>query len=298
MRGQLDPHYGFERIEEPTPILVIRVPRDEPDLVNDLEEAAETVAPVDLEGATILLLGHRRELVVPLVPLRDAVAARIRMDGAIAAEGRRALAPGSHRALTWPGDHRRRPRLLVRLAGTVADLEESGFDALAASLAPLAGDSALREVQAVHLIGDQDEARLDGGLFWDDLLRHHAEASERHSLAIQLAARVTPAPPAPDGLAPLAARLEQLGYVVRLHPSAKVPVDLAAERRHPPQRVVAFLAPILDGDTAQAALEATRALGADVGLVVATQTEREGARKLVATRVRSIAPDDVATLQL
>jgi hypothetical protein len=296
MRGQLDPDFGFERWET---ILAIRVPHDEPDLVNDVEAAAEAVGPTDLDGATILLVGHRKDLVVPTGALRDAVTARVQQDRAIAQETRRALAPGSHRALVWPGDPRRRPRLLVRLPGSVADLEESGYDVLAASLAPLAEEAGYRDAAAVHLVGDADEARLEGGLFWEDLLRHHQEATERHQLAVELAGKVQQPAPSPfeEQLAALDARLQQLGYVVRLHPSAKVPVDLAAERKAAPRRLVAFLAPKVDADTAQAALEATRALAADVALLVAPSIDREGSRKLVATRVRHITPDAIATLQ-
>ncbi len=298
LRGQLDPQYGFERWES---ILAVRVPRDEPDVVNDVEEAAETVGPADVEGATVLLVGNRKDLVIPSSALADAVALRVQLDAAIAQETRRALPPGGHRALTWPGDARRRPRLVIRLPGSVAEVEDEGFDALAATLAPLAEEPSYRDVHAVHLVGDRDEARLEGGLFWEDLLRQHQEASERHELAQELAAKVhAPAAPAPADalLAALEARLQQLGYVVRLKPSAKVPVDLAAERKAAPHRVVAFLAPLLDGDTAQAALEATRALQADLGLVVARQVDKEGERKLVATRVRAIAPDAISTLHL
>ncbi len=298
LRGQLE-SYGFERLEG---ILAIRVPRDEPDLVNDVEEAAEFVGGPDIEGATVLLIGDRRELIIPASALATAVANRVRLDAAVAQETRRALAPGSHRVLTWPGDPRRRSRLVVRLPGSVAEVEEDGFDALAAALAPLAEEPSYRNVHAVHLVGDADEARLEGGLFWDDLLRQHQEAEERHTLAHELASKVAvPAPPPPDPQAPalaaLEARLQQLGYVVRIRPPSRVAVDLAAERKAPPQRIVAFVTPLLDAAVATAALEATRSLQADIGLVVAPETDRDGARKLVATRVRHLTADAIATLQ-
>lgn len=94
--------------------------------------------------------------------------------------------------------------------------------------------------------------------------------------------------------------LMDAGYTLRIHPD--VPghaIDLAADRPdRAPERIIAWSVPVLDRDTAERALAATRDLGAALGVVVAPQADADGQRVLVATRVRWLPPERIEGLRL
>lgn len=179
-------------------ILVVRVPRPEPDIVNDIELAVEHLAPTDTQGITAaLLVGDSKPLAVPIHPFMELMAQRVRFDHDQCTQLRPRLAPTTHQVYRAPGDARKTLRLALRLGSpSVQDLGNDDLDHWSATLGPDLEAGRLTGVRAVYLIADQDEVRLDADLFFQDLRKHAAEAKARHDLATQLAARQTSKPKA------------------------------------------------------------------------------------------------------
>ncbi len=172
-------------------ILVVRVPRPEPDIVNDIEAAVEHLSPPDAEGLTAaLLVGDDKPLAVPTHPFQDLMTQRVRFDHAQCTQLRPRLRPGTHQAYRAPGDARKTLRLALRLGTpSVQDLGNEELDHWSATLGTDLEAGRLAGVRAVYLIADQDEVRLDADLFFQDLRRHGDEAKARRGMAAQLAAR-------------------------------------------------------------------------------------------------------------
>lgn len=172
-------------------ILVVRVPRHEPDIVNDIEAAIEHLSPADTDGITAaLLVGDGKPMAVPIHPFLELMAARVRFDHDQCTQLRNRLARSTHQVYRAPGDARKTLRLALRLPGTsVQDLANDDLDHWAATLGADLESGRLNGVRAVYLIADADEVRLDADLFFQDLRKHAAEAQTRHDMATQLAAR-------------------------------------------------------------------------------------------------------------
>jgi hypothetical protein len=206
MKQTLSPRYGSELWDpEGIRLLAVRVPRDEPDLVNDLESAVEYLAPGDVAAAAVtLFIGERRSHIVPTPTLKDLMAARVESDHAQAQRLRRELKPGEHKVFTAPADARRLPRLALRIGcASVADMDEPDLAPFTRAIGAHAREDPYSRVAAVHLIADRDDVRIDGDLFFQDLAERWADESERHRLAgalvgqQQTSPKATPAAGAP-----------------------------------------------------------------------------------------------------
>jgi hypothetical protein len=199
LRETLHPEYGStlhesavagetERSGEIERILIVRVPRDDPDMVNDVEQCIEYLHPGELQDATsCLLVGHRHTLQFPTQPLKDLMAVRIQFDRRQCHLLRGQLKPGEHRLFKAPEDPRRRVRLALRLArARVADVVEEDLLAAARELGPKAATPAYREARSVYLIADKDDVRMDAELFFQDVQARWGEESERRRLAEEI----------------------------------------------------------------------------------------------------------------
>jgi hypothetical protein len=213
MKQALSPRYGSELWDpDGQALLVVRVPSDEPDLVNDLEGAVEYLAPGDVAAAKVtLFVGHQKSHIVPTPTLQGLMEARTALDRAHADALRRALRPGEHKVFQAPEDPRRLHRLALRLPCLkVADVTEEHLAPFVAALGPLLHVPPVSQVRAVQLVADRDDVRLDADLFFQDLEERWREGQERHALAQALAgqqaaaaqAAAKPAAPAPASPAP------------------------------------------------------------------------------------------------
>ena len=313
-------------------ILVVRVPRGEPDVVNDLEAAVEHMSPNDPEGITAaLLVGDDKTLAVPIHPFAELMAQRVRFDHEQCTQLRSRLTPGTHLTYRAPGDPRKVLRLALRVGHpAVQEADDNDLDQWAAVLGADLDAGKLNGVRAVYLVADGDEVRIDAALFFQDLRKHAADAKARHEMATQIAARQVSAKPKvervayaplrsieddepipeepqvapafaeglPNTLTALQARLRESGFDVMLRPPGHA-IDLAAERSDgDPQRVIAWTPDRLTPDLATDALRTTRKLDVDLALIVCDDAEPEGRKRLIATKVRWIQPKDIPQLDL
>jgi hypothetical protein len=192
MKQALSPRYGSELWDpEGQALLVVRVPRDEPDLVNDLEGAVDYLSPTDVAQAKVtLFVGHQRSHIVPTPTLQGLMEARTALDHAQADAMRRALKPGEHRVFQAPGDPRRLHRLALRLScAKVAEVTEAHLAPFVTALGPLLHAPPVSQVSAVQLVAERDDVRLDADLFFQDIEERWHEEQQRHSLAQALAAQ-------------------------------------------------------------------------------------------------------------
>ncbi len=184
-------------------ILVVRVPRGEPDIVNDLEAAVEHCAPADVDGMTAaLLVGDDKTLAVPVHPFKELMAQRVRFDHEQCTTLRTRLAPSTHLLYRAPGDPRKVLRLGVRLPHpSVQEVDDADLEHWANTLGADLEGGRLAGVRAVYLVADKDEVRIDAALFFQDLRRQAADAKARREMAAQVAARQAPAKPKAERVA-------------------------------------------------------------------------------------------------
>ncbi len=194
LKEQLAPQYGSEVWDsDGARVLVVRVPRDEPDLVNDLEQAVQYLAPADVAGTpNCLLVGNHKSHLVPAQLLQDLMASRVQFDHRQCAGLRPNIRPGQHRIYRAPDDPHRLPRMVVRVARpTVADLDDTDINALVKEIGPRARESPYAEVRVVYLVADKDDVRIEGDLFFQDLHGRWVEQEERRRLATAIEAKET-----------------------------------------------------------------------------------------------------------
>jgi hypothetical protein len=203
LRSTLAPHYGGQVWEGAgARILVVRVPRAEPDIVNDIEEAVEYLSPSDTQDLTAaLLVGGERTHAVPTQPFADLMARRVQGDHDQCQDLRRKITSDTgHLVYRHPADPRKVVRLAVRIPhDTVQDLGDEDFARWATDLGPALESGKFAGVRAVYLIARKDDVRLDGDLFFQDLRARVAEERDRHAMAAQFVAKqaAAPAPPPP-----------------------------------------------------------------------------------------------------
>lgn len=192
LKGTLARHYGgtvWEGAGER--ILVVRVPRGEPDIVNDVEAAVESVSPADTDRITAaLLVGDDKTLAVPVHPFAELMAQRVRFDHEQCTSLRTRLAPSTHLLYKAPGDPRKVLRLGIRVPHpSVQDVDDNDLEQWASTLGEDLDAGRLNGVRAVYLVADQDEVRLDSLVFFQDLRKQAADAKARRDMAAQVAAR-------------------------------------------------------------------------------------------------------------
>jgi len=234
--------------------LVVRIPRRDPDLVNDAEAALDRLDPAAFQEAEdVLLLGDVHASILPIQPLRDLLASRVAFDRSQAALLRSQLKHGEDRTFKAPEDPRRLVRLALRLPlARVADLTEEHLLQLARGLGPRLGKPPLSDVKAVHLVADKDDVRLDAADFLADLQARFTEESERRRLAEEVArkeAAMRPPPP-PARPSPIPGSDERLSDALRRLR------DGAPEPRSQPDHAIVAHAPLRRAAPATAAWEA------------------------------------------
>jgi hypothetical protein len=201
LRSTLSTHYGGQVWEGAgARILVVRVPRPEPDIVNDIEEAVEYLSPGDTQDLTAaLLVGHERTHAVPVQPFADLMSRRVQGDHQQCQDLRRRIPTETgHLVYRHPADPRKVLRMAVRLPhDTVQDLGDEDFARWSADLGPSLQAGKFAGVRALYLIARKDDVRLDGDLFFQDLRERVAEEQERHAMAGKLVARQAASPPPP-----------------------------------------------------------------------------------------------------
>jgi hypothetical protein len=201
LKETLAPYYGGLVWEGAgSRILVIRVPRAEPDLVNDIEQAVEYLSPSDTQDLNAaLLVGTGRTVAVPMQPFADLMARRVQSDHQQGQELRRRIASDTgHLVYRHPGDPRKVLRLGLRVPHDgVQGVGDADFARWAEELGPLLENGRLSGLRAVHLVARKDDVRIDGDLFVQDLKERAKEERERRTMADALVARQAerPAPP-------------------------------------------------------------------------------------------------------
>jgi hypothetical protein len=331
LKASLSPEYGGLVWEGAgSRILVVRVPRPEPDLVNDIDQAIEYLSPADTENLTAaLLVGHTRTMAVPIGPFAELMLRRVQMDHEQAKELRRRITTDTgHLVYRHPGDPRKVLRLGLRVPHeSVQQVGDGDTERWADDLGPDLDAGTLAGVRAVYLVAQRDDVRLDAGLFFQDLKARRADMAERRAVASQVAARQASTPPsprvayaplksasaltepapaaAPEGpaLPPALAQarrvLAEAGFDVLVRPKTRHAIDLAAERAEGDIRRVLVHAPDrLTVEGARQAIATSRAVGCDLSLVVCSDADEAARKTLVATRVRWLRPDDLADLAL
>ncbi|MGB0651693.1 MAG: hypothetical protein ACPGQL_00700 [Thermoplasmatota archaeon] len=192
LRQQLSPQYGSSLWDDDGQrVLVIRVPQEEPDMVNDLERAVEFVEPANTRQLDqVLLLGARRAHAVPPSVLEPLMARRMAFDARQATALRQRLGDELPTLVYRdPQDPRKLTRLGVHIeAPTVGAVSDAQLDALADALGPDL-DGRLAAVQAVHLVAAQDDVRLDPALFFQDLRDRFTSEERKRRLQAEKEAR-------------------------------------------------------------------------------------------------------------
>lgn len=331
LASTLSPYYGGQVWEGAgARILVVRVPRDEPDLVNDIEQAVEYLSPADTQDLTAaLLVGVKRTLAVPTLPFADLMARRVQMDHDQCQDLRRRVpSETGHLVYRHPADPKKVLRLGLRLPHDhVQETSDEDSARWAAELGPGLESGKFNGVRAVYLIARKDDVRIDGDLFFQDLRARVKEENERRSVAAQVVARQAAAPAprvvyaplkhpgaepsqaptssaAAPALAPAAAAtqqaLEAAGFDVLVRPAVKGHIlDLAAEREGDDiQRVIVRTPATLTAEVAREVLAAARALDVDLALIVCEEADAAARRALIATKARWLRPADLADLAL
>jgi hypothetical protein len=201
LKETLAPYYGGMVWEGAgSRILVVRVPRAEPDLVNDIEQAVEYLSPADTQDLTAaLLVGTGRTMAVATQPFADLMARRVQSDHQQGQELRRRIPSDTgHLVYRHPADPRKVLRLGLRVPhGSVSEVGDADLARWAEGLGPLQEQGRLSGVRAVHLVARNDDVRIDGDLFLQDLKERSKEERERRKMADALVAKQAerPAPP-------------------------------------------------------------------------------------------------------
>ena len=200
LSATLSPYYGGQVWEGAgSRILVVRVPRDEPDMVNDIEQSVEYLGPADTQDLTAaLLVGAKRTMAVPTQPFADLMARRVQNDHDQCQDLRRRIPTDSgHLVYRHPADPRKVLRLGLRVPHEhVQQVGEEDSNRWAADLGPGLESGKYNGVRAVYLIAQKDDVRIDGDLFFQDLRARLKEERERRSMAAQLVAKQAASPPA------------------------------------------------------------------------------------------------------
>lgn len=172
--------------------LVIRVPGDEPDMIHDMENAVETIAPAHvMEARHCVLVGSRKIQAVPMEPMRQLMSRRVHMDQDQVA-ALRTILPGTLATHLYksPDDPKRRLRLGVGMPiEQVGDAEDSDFDELAKLLGPAIKERKLEGLHCVYLVAAKDHVRLQPGPFVDDILQKWQDEERLMEIARERAAR-------------------------------------------------------------------------------------------------------------
>lgn len=167
-------------------VLVARVPRTEPDLIEDVERVVEHAHPDHVhEADQCLLVGTERIHGVPMTPLKSLMADRVAFDRRQCSTLRTQLADTRiHTLYRAPDDPQRRLRLALRVPGEhVTDVDEDDLDLFVDRLGPLLDVGELDGLHCVYVIANRDDVRLEADAFLADLLEKWRDPDRQERLA-------------------------------------------------------------------------------------------------------------------
>ncbi len=187
LRDKLERTWGHTSIPTPSgPLLAVRVPTEEPDLLQDLETATDHLPPLELSGYRgAILVGDRAHLGVSIDMLHSLVDSRREVEAGWLAGHRKRLMSWEFQITRLPSDAERRLRAVIRVAVTrVAEMGEREFDELAEILPRVkaASPGQCRPAFA-YLIAHEDHVRIEGGRFFSELERRAQRIQERRNNA-------------------------------------------------------------------------------------------------------------------
>ncbi len=195
LRNNLAPQYGahvWQEDEAGQRILVVRVPRDEPDMVNDIEAAIEYLNIADTrELDQVLLVGGRRIHAVPPRLIEDRMVERAHSDREQAARLRQILTKAEPiRLYRDPRDTHKLLRLGVLVPrATVQEVKDEDLARIADRLGTKLEDGKLRGVRAVYLVAERDDVRLEADMFFAELQEHWSREERLRRTQEELEAR-------------------------------------------------------------------------------------------------------------
>jgi hypothetical protein len=193
MKEYLSPHYGSQVWQDgERRVLVLRVPGEDPDMVNDVEASVEHLSPGDVHDLQgVLMVGSRSTVMMAVHPFRDLMQARIVADREQCRQARARLGSTlGHLLYRAQDDTRRLWRLAVRIRKAhVAELDDAELERLADELGPHLRKPGYAEVQIVYLVADQDDVRIEAALFLQDLQDRHADVERQARKEAEEAAR-------------------------------------------------------------------------------------------------------------
>lgn len=324
LRGRLTESYAYEVLDrDDKRYLFLRAAHDDPDPVLDLEAGLQSVPSWVTQGlASVLLIGARSLLHVPAYSVLPVLQARDEFDQRLVQDARAHLeAAYGLRLAAAPGDLPATQRLFVRVPRErCLDLVEADLVELARRVGPLQDADELRCVHACHLVAEHDALRFRAADFLGDL-------AQRWTLLRPLKAPPAPPPRRVEDVRPLfeleedlvalpadqalGLRLKQaetsLHHALRdagFHVTSQLflpdaPFHLLGERapRYPHRVGVRMLSHVGRGE-AEELLAQTRTHTLDLLVTVTPSITAEAQKRLVASKVKVLRPDEVAHLRL
>lgn len=277
VRAELADHRGAVRSGDEGDVLVIRSPRDAPDIVADIEDAVVYLDADDALAGTVLLAGASSVTKVDPKVLRRKLDARGSEDAKLVDQVRPLLEEEYDWTLFRGGTRRDILRAAVRVPRrSASDLTGEDLTPLKLNMAPLRETPKGRDLDVVYVLGDEDHVRLDAKRFFDDL----RDATEQETEA-----------PEPSSI--LVQRLSSAGYTI-VQGHDRNDIDLTAESD---ERIVAVrVVDSLDRGDVQRFLSVAETVGADLFLAVAADATPAARRAALGSRVEIVARDEVGDL--
>jgi hypothetical protein len=173
LRDSLERSFGHNSVSTPSgPLLVVRVPVPQPDLIRDLEAAADHLPPLDLQGYRgAVLIGDQAQLGVSIDMLRSLLSTRMEAEIRWLEQRRSELAPWDFTVARLPSDAHRRLRVILHVdRKQVSGMMEKDFDHLAGLLPQIRSRCPGGCTPAfVYLVAQEDHVRIEGERFFGEL---------------------------------------------------------------------------------------------------------------------------------
>lgn len=277
IRAQLADHRAVVETGEDGDVLVIRSPRDSPDIVADIEDAVVYLDADDARVDTVILAGGSSVTKVDPKVLRRQLHDRDEEDEKLVEQVRRLLEEPYDWTLFRAGTRRDVLRAAVRVPRRSAtDLTGEDLTPLDLNLGPLRETPKGQDLDVVYVLGDDDHARIDAERFFGDLraaTEQETEPVEPGSILVQ--------------------RLSGAGYtIVQGHDRRDVDLTAEGDDRTIAVRVVDEL----DRGDVQRFLTVADKIAADIFLAIASAPSTAARRAALGTRVEIVAPDEVGDL--
>lgn len=277
LRAELADHRAAVETVDGEEILVVRSPRDSPDLVADIEDALVYLDPDDADAGTVLLAGSTTVTKVDPKVIARKLEDRAREDAKLVEQVRPLLEEPYDWTLFRGGTRRdllRSAVLVPRRSAT--DLAGDDLAPLKRNLGPIRDTPTGQDLDVVYVLGADDHVRLDAERFFGDLRAATEQATE----------------PADPGSI-LVQRLSGAGYTI-VQGHDRRDVDLTAESDD--RTIAARVLDEVDRGDVQRFLTVAERLDADLFVAVASAPSTGARRAALGTPVEIVAPDEVGDL--